>query len=142
MKTIFFFIILIGGLFLSSCSEKKTALKDEVMAIHDSIMPRMSELMDLQETLTLELTQTDSLLAAHPADSALISRQSQLQRLIANLKGADQAMMHWMHEYNADTLTKLEAKQADLYLQNQKKAIETVRDQMQKSITDAQTFRP
>ena len=52
MKTIFFFIILSGGLFLSSCSGKKTALKDEVMAIHDSIMPRMSELMKLQETLT------------------------------------------------------------------------------------------
>ena len=144
MKRTFQYFVISSGLLLSSCSEKKSyeALQQEVMAIHDSIMPRMSEIMSLEELLTLELEKTDSLQAAHPADTAMVSRQRDLQSLIRNLKAADQAMMHWMHTYKADTLAKLDAKQAELYLQNQKNAIENVRDQMQQSIKQAQAFQP
>lgn len=142
MKLTFFWTLLTGCLLLIACSEKKNPLKEEVMSIHDSIMPHMGEIMSLQDTLTQELTQTDQLLLKNPADTTLMNRRKQLQELIANLKEADEAMMHWMHQYKADTLSQLDEQQAELYLQNQKQSIERVRDHMQQSIEKAQSFKP
>ena len=45
-----------------------------------------------------------------------------------------------MHQYKADTLEKLGDSEATAYIADQKLKIETVRNQMNKSIADARAF--
>lgn len=111
----------------------------EVMAIHDSIMPSVSKIMDLKQQITADLKTTDSLLALKPTGD-LKKRKEDAFALHIQLDKADQGMMNWMHQYKADTLTKLDEQAATAYIADQKTKIEAVKDQMVKSIHDAQVF--
>jgi hypothetical protein len=111
----------------------------EVMAIHDSIMPAMSALMDLKQKISNALKTTDSLLAVK-SSAVLQERKEKAFALHTQLDKADKEMMNWMHQYKADTLAKLDEEQAKAYIADQKLKIETVRDRMSKSISDARAF--
>lgn len=111
----------------------------EVMAIHDSIMPSMSVIMDLKQKLTLELKATDSLLAVK-SNNELKNRKEKAFAAHIQLDKADKEMMNWMHQYKADTLDKLGEEQAKAYLADQKQKIEIVRGLMVKSINDARAL--
>lgn len=111
----------------------------EVMSIHDSIMPQMSAIMDLKQKITANLKTTDSLLAVKSTD-ALKKRKEEALALYIKLDKADKEMMNWMHQYKADTLEKLGKEEATAYIADQKQKIEAVRNQMNKSITDARAF--
>ena len=111
----------------------------EVMSIHDSIMPQMSAIMDLKQKITANLKTTDSLLAVKSTD-ALKKRKEEVLALHIKLDKADKEMMNWMHQYKADTLEKLGKEEATAYIADQKQKIEAVRNQMNKSITDARAF--
>jgi hypothetical protein len=111
----------------------------EVMAIHDSIMPSVGKIMDLKQKLTADLKTTDSLLALQPAGD-LKKRKEEAFALHIQLDKADQGMMNWMHQYKADTLTKMNEQAATAYIADQKTKIEAVRDHMVRSIKDAQAF--
>lgn len=106
-----------------------TDLEQSVMAIHDGVMPQMSELMRLKKGVSAKMDQT--------ADEAIRERGRQIGQ---QLTEADRAMMDWMHNYNGDTLNTLKPEQATQYLNAQKHAIEQVRDQMRQSITNASQF--
>jgi hypothetical protein len=111
----------------------------EVMAIHDSVMPHMSAIMNLKQKITTDLKSTDSSLAVKATD-ILKKRKEEAFALHIQLDKADKEMMNWMHQYKADTLVKLSEEQATAYIAEQKQKIETVRDQMNKSIADARAF--
>lgn len=108
----------------------------EVMAIHDSIMP---PLMNLKQKIAVDIKITDSLLTAKPG-AALKKRKEGAVVLQVQLEKADREMMDWMHKFKADTLEKLDREAAAAYIADQKQKIETVRDQMNKSIREAQLF--
>jgi hypothetical protein len=111
----------------------------EVMAIHDSIMPQMSVIMDLKQKITASLKTTDSLLAVKSTD-VLKKQKEAAFALHIQLDKADREMMTWMHQYKADTLEKLGEEDANAYVADQKQKIEVVRNQMNKSIADARAF--
>lgn len=111
----------------------------ELMAIHDSIMPAMETIMELKKKIALNITQTDSLLAAK-STTALTSRKAAATKVQKQLELADEEMMNWMHQYDADTLDKMDATTATGYISIQKSKIETVRELMSKSIEEAKLF--
>lgn len=111
----------------------------ELMAIHDSIMPRMGTVMDLKQQLKLHVKTLDSLYLIK-SDPVLKSQKARALALANQLESADQSMMGWMHQYKADTLQKLGEKQAADYIAAQKVKIVSVRDQTLAGIAGAEDF--
>lgn len=111
----------------------------ELMAIHDSIMPAMETIMELKQKIALDITQTDSLLAKK-TNPELKARKTAAVKLQKELEIADEEMMNWMHQYDADTLDKMDDTGAAAYIATQKSKIASVKELMAKSIHEAKLF--
>lgn len=111
----------------------------EMLAIHDSIMPQMDKIMDLKKQLGNNVKTMDSLIKIKP-NSELTKRKDEAQKLHGQLESADKAMMGWMHAFKYDSLKSLEQTEASAYVADQKKKIENVSELMTKSIVDATEF--
>ncbi len=111
----------------------------EVLAIHDSIMPQMEKIMALKMQIKSEVKTADSLIALKSSEPH-IARRKQANDLLSQLDAADKGMMNWMHQYKGDTLKKLSEEAASQYIADQKQKIMSVRDNMVKSIGDAELF--
>lgn len=123
-------------------NDEKTPLDaqtQEMLAIHDSIMPHMDKVMDLKKQLGDDIKTTDSLIKIK-SSNLLTTRKDEAQKLHGQLDIADKAMMDWMHQFKFDTLKSLEKTAASAYVADQKKKIENVRVLMDKSIADANQF--
>ncbi len=108
---------------------------DEVMAIHDSIMLRMGELMELSEAVKARTTQLDSLKKDGYEREITVAKD-----LVKELDLAGESMMTWMDQFKADTLEKLDETAAREYLSEQKKGILDVKSGMEMSILKARNF--
>ena len=111
----------------------------EIMAIHDSIMPRMDDIMILKTKVGKEIKMLDSLLSVKP-DSKLNSRKKIATDISQKLEKADHEMMGWMHQYKADTLKGMTEEQVANYLKDQKTKIEDVKKVMETSLEEATHF--
>jgi hypothetical protein len=105
------------------------SLEQQVLAVHDSVMPRMSDLLRLKKEVAAKVGKAREG-AVKEEGTAIRSR----------LEQADEAMMEWMHQYNGDTLGKLEQAKAIEYLKDQQTKINQVHDQTQTSIMDAKKY--
>ncbi len=94
-------------------------LHEEVMVIHDDVMPKMRDIYKLRKAL---LKHDD---------------QSEVEHLISALENADDAMMDWMADYKKPKASDPGYQQ---YLANEKVLIAGVRDQMLSAISDAEAF--
>lgn len=121
LKISFFTLLL----FLIACKENSSGppspadkLKDEVMAIHDKVMPEMTTIHNLKKELqALRTPDSDSLILAK----------------IKDLDDSDEAMMQWMHDF--DVPKNEEEKKA--YLLDQKSKISGISELMYRSIDQA-----
>lgn len=121
LKISFFTLLL----FLMACKENSSGptspadkLKDEVMAIHDKVMPEMTTIHNLKKELqALRTPDSDSLILAK----------------IKDLDDSDEAMMQWMHDF--DVPKNEEEKKA--YLLDQKSKISGISELMYRSIDQA-----
>lgn len=131
---LFFLVSLVGGLIFSGCNAKinpeeaQQKVWEEVMVIHDEIMPWMGELNSIATKIKAELgagDQTEEVAA-------------QLKTALDALESADGAMWKWMNELKQ--LDKLRAdKSADeimAYLAEEKAAITAVKVQMESSMAE------
>lgn len=117
------FLILITLLIISCGPPKDPAyqkLYDEVMVIHDDVMPKMTDINRAKKKLRKLKDGTNE---------ELITLQ------IEQLDAADEAMMSWMHEFDAPELPSL-AENLD-YLNKEKTKIQEVSDQMLLSLKEA-----
>ena len=89
-------------------------LHDKVMAIHDEVMPKMSDIHRLKKELRAEI------------DSTQQEELESITRQLVLLNDADESMMDWMHELKIpeERTAKIE------YLEGQVPLIENVRDKM------------
>ncbi|WP_157585420.1 viral A-type inclusion protein [Runella zeae] len=125
-----------------SCSQEKgniDQVEKEVFAIHDEVMPKMGQIMDLRNALSQKIVTIDSLLKIKNEDS-LQQQKDQALTLSNALQQADEGMMNWMHAYNGDSLKALSGDEALKALNAEKTKISQVRDQMLESITKAEAF--
>ena len=118
-------ILLISLAFMTSCDQKKDAaydaLYDEVMVIHDEVMPEMGTINKAKKAL--KKMKTDE-------NAKIIDAQ------IQSLEDADEAMMSWMHQFKKP---KNEDPKANIaYLTEQKVKIQEVKDIMLSTIAEAQ----
>ncbi len=124
-KAAFFsFLFLILG-----CSPSIEDMKEEVMAIHDKVMPEMGTINRLAKEL--KVIAGDSL--------STKDQRIEIKKHIDALETADDAMMSWMAEYKAPG-NDLSAEKAKEILQKEKEKISIVRDQMLNSISDAKAL--
>jgi Mg2+ and Co2+ transporter CorA len=103
------------------------ALYDQVMDIHDEVMPHMDDIEKLKRELKEEIANSPEMVA---------ERKAELEQVISNLDSAGNAMMDWMHKFNplpdsADQETSRE------YLETEMERIKKVRDLMNESLEKA-----
>jgi regulator of replication initiation timing len=103
------------------------ALYDQVMDVHDEVMPKMDEIMKLKRSLQDQIANSPDL---------VLERKEQLERVIANLDSANNAMMNWMHEFNPlpDSVDQEKARE---YLESEMERIRKVKTTMLESIDKA-----
>lgn len=115
--------LLTAIILLAACGPSKKeelqTLKGEVMAIHDEVMPKMGDLRRARKDLLL---QADSLMEGNP------DRAAMLTTVADEIGEANESMMQWMRNYEPEFEgTDEEIKQ---YLEDQKKAIQQVKENM------------
>jgi 6-phosphogluconolactonase/glucosamine-6-phosphate isomerase/deaminase len=104
---------------------KSQALEEQVMNVHDEVMPKMTDLQSSKKELEMAL--------ANGADSTKVFEY------LNQLDEADEAMMVWMDEYESPAEdTKEEEKLT--YLNLELSRIKDVKDKMLKVIKDVSTF--
>lgn len=133
MKKLLFILTMTGA--ISSCSdpkmEKIDSLKEECISIHDEVMPRMGEMVELSSGINEIRIQLDSV----TNDSVQLQRIA-LVKKVEQLDSAREAMMVWMTDYISDYEIEHSSNESIAFYEEQKKSITEVKDIMLKSIED------
>ncbi len=111
----------------NSTDSPNQALYDQVMDIHDEVMPKMDDIMKLKRQLQEEIANTPDM---------VVERKAQLEQIISNLDSASYAMMDWMHKFNPlpDSVDQEKARE---YLESEMEKVKKVKTQMLESIDKA-----
>jgi len=109
------------------------ALEDQVMAIHDEVMPKMADITKL----TAELRAIKSTIKENP-DGKIVSPDG-LEELMGSLKLAEQGMWDWMKAYS-DTKPTIKEDQMKSFYESQLETINKIKQDMLGSIEKAQTW--
>lgn len=128
-----FLLIMIFG----ACGERKGAqdisapvaadvsenqlLYNEVMEVHDAVMPGMDEIYRLKQSLRSRL------------DVASADEKLRIEQVVQKLDSADDGMMDWMHKFQPlpDSLGEEKAR---AYLENEMTRIKKVKADMERAI--------
>lgn len=99
------------------------ALYDEVMKVHDEVMPKTEDIFKLKENLRSKLAETN----------IVDAQKQELEAGIAKLDSANQSMMDWMHGFNPppDSLGEERARE---YLETEMEKIKKVRENVNEAI--------
>lgn len=124
LASIFSMLYACGG------NQKKAndALKEEVIAIHDEVMPHMGTLKNYQKQVEKRIAQADSL-GISPEEIA------ELKLIAGDLGNAFEGMFVWMRQFKSgyDDMT---ADQVRDYLLEQKLAVEKVNQDIKESMAN------
>lgn len=108
------------------------ALYNQMMDVHDEVMPRMDEIMKLKRELQEQIANSPDM---------VMERKQELENVISNLDSANNSMMSWMHrihEFNplADSVDQEKARE---YLESEMEEIRKVKELISESIEKAKT---
>lgn len=108
------------------------ALYNQMMDVHDEVMPRMDEIMKLKRELQEQIANSPDM---------VIERKQELENVISNLDSASNSMMSWMHrihEFNplADSVDQEKARE---YLESEMEEIRKVKELISESIEKAKS---
>ncbi len=119
-------IILLTPLIIlaTSCGQKKTeedadkVLYNQVMDIHDEVMPNMDELYRLKKQLTEKIENSPDLVE---------EKSQEIEQTILLIDSASKGMMSWMREFKPE-----DYKEGELvkYLELELKEVQAVKDAM------------
>lgn len=103
------------------------ALYEQVMDIHDEVMPKTDEIYKLKKDLQDKIAKSPDMVA---------DKKKQLDQIIHELDSADDSMMDWMHKFNPlpDSANQEKARE---YLENEMEKIKKVRELINGSIEKA-----
>ena len=132
------FYLLIPFLLTFSCQSKTNdnlALKDEVIAIHDEVMPKMGTLKAHEKRLVREAEDLKSL------DSIQFQQEIQKRKLLAGeLDQAYEDMFVWMRQFRPN-LEEMEEEEARTYLLEQKAKVEKVNISIKSTLARAEELQ-
>jgi Zn-dependent M16 (insulinase) family peptidase len=93
------------------------ALYEEVMKIHDEVMPKMEDIMKMKQALKEEIKNTPDMVEA---------RRKEIDSILSRLDVASKSMMNWMHEFSPpDSATNEEYKK---FLEDQLEKVKVVKE--------------
>jgi regulator of replication initiation timing len=106
-------------------------LYDQVMDIHDEVMPKMQDLYTLKKELQDKIDQNKGMAE---------EQKKELEQVIAALDSTNNAMMDWMHHFNPlpDSADQELARE---YLENEMESIMKVRDLTTETIDKAKAIK-
>lgn len=116
------------GLAFSACNnstDENLQLQKEVIAVHDSIMPKMGEFVRDDLKVSVLLSKMDSLKQVNPSLDTAAEKQ-QLENLQTGLKKTNEAMTDWMHEFDPAQENK-KPEEVQTYLHDQLKKIQALK---------------
>ena len=117
------FVVMLGVLL--GCGEKEKPLYDQVMDIHDEVMPKMEDLHRAKKLLKDSVAKTPEM---------PIERKTEIEQTILLLDSAQDSMMEWMRGFVPPEPTDKEAyeKYMEAELVKVRKMRETVLSALQK----------
>lgn len=95
-------------------------LYNQVMDIHDEIMPKMEDLYNLKKDLSEQL-------AALPASAG--AKKDSLEKEVQQIDSVSRLMMDWMHEFNP-LPDSSDSEQSRAYLESEMEKIRKVKEAM------------
>ncbi|MBS9524944.1 hypothetical protein KI659_13070 [Litoribacter alkaliphilus] len=111
-------------------SEDHSDLKEEVIAIHDEVMPQMGRLKNMEKRVT---SQKDSLVAL---DSAGHSEEiAHKASIVDELNQAYDGMFVWMRQFRPDDI---ESEEEETYLLEQREKVQEVNRQIKEALARAE----
>lgn len=104
------------------------ALYDEVMKVHDEVMPKMNDLYKMKQDLQKKLDETKDLSE---------EKKKELEQTIARLDSASDGMMVWMRQFNPvpDSLGEEKARE---YLEDEMERVKKVKEDILETLEDAE----
>lgn len=121
-----FLIAVALGIIVVACSKSNETLYNEVMDVHDEVMPKMDDLYKAKKNLQEKLK-----------DSTLHdTTRMRMQTLVRDLDQASESMMVWMREFNPlpDSTGEDKARQ---YLEGEMVRIQKVKKDMLEALERA-----
>ncbi len=111
----------------ASTNNPNQALYDQVMEVHDEVMPKTSDIYELKKEIQDKIASAPNIMA---------DKKQQLNQIIAELDSADHSMMDWMHKFNPlpDSANQELARE---YLENEMEKIKKIREQINGSLQKA-----
>ena len=135
MKKIYLSVFTIA-LFFTGCGKSNSGEKvekvaseedklyEQVMAIHDEVMPKMNDLHKLKKQLEEEIKNSPDLVE---------ERKMQLENQLKEVNEASEAMMQWMRQFSPDEL-KTDKEAYVKYLNEQLEEVTKVKEDMLKAL--------
>lgn len=111
--------------------DKTNLLRDEVIAIHDEVMPLMGELRSLKKELK---TKADGLVEQDSLENA--EKIHELRNIESQLEYAFEGMFIWMRQYK-EPEESLDKNDAKAYLTEQKVLVEKVNKDIKQALKAA-----
>jgi hypothetical protein len=105
------------------------ALGEEVMKVHDEVMPRMNDIYKLKEGLKKKLSETGV-----PDD-----KKKEIEQTITQLDSASDGMMVWMRAFNPQP-DSLDEEKTREYLENEMNKVKKVQENIQQAIAKAEAI--
>jgi ABC-type transporter Mla subunit MlaD len=136
-------VFLLLAFFLYSCNSgvDTQALKNEVLDIHDEVMPKMGELMSLRKKV---MAKSKALKTEENHDQSDVNS---LDSLAAALESANKGMMTWMNEWSNNSskflnqdgkpIAGVTVEAVVKYLNDEKQLIEKVNENFNATIKEA-----
>ena len=103
------------------------ALYDQVMDIHDEIMPKVEDVYQLKKQLQEKMASATDL---------AIDKKQELELIVNQLDSSDNLMMDWMHKFNP-LPDSADQEKARAYLESEMEKIKKVKEFMNESIEKA-----
>lgn len=127
MKNIKVLILLSWGVLSCSSAEEKVYLKlnEEVMKMHDQLMPKTESLVELENKLTAFEKGADS---------------THVKKLKIALRKTDESMMDWMHGYSLDSLEKMDIPSKIIYLNQKLMGIKEIKEKTDSTIKAVEEY--
>lgn len=107
------------------------ALYDQVMKVHNEVMPKMDDILKIKEVLKEKLNTQKEL-----ADE----KKKEIEAVVSKLDSANQRMMNWMHEFKTQPDSLGEEKIRE-YLETEMERIKKVSDEMKDALEKANALK-
>ena len=102
-------------------------LYNEVMKVHDEVMPKMGDLYNLKKELEKKIADTPTMSE---------EKKKEIESIIAKLDSADQGMRDWMHHFNPipDSVGEEKARE---YLEDEMEKVKKVKADILEAMEEA-----